>query len=120
MSIAEVRKDQYTVQLRGAWQITPKLRTALLLEYTPHTYPNEFTSPASVDFDTFTINLGARYRFTKHFQLGATFSQFVVFSRTITASAFGDDRPAPYNLPDPSGKYTGNGERVGVDAVFFF
>ncbi len=120
ITLASVARDEYTVSARAAWQISERWKAGFLAEYTPHTFPDAFTSPISLDFDTLTLSLGAHFRARKYFAVGATFSQFIVFSRTITASAYGNDRAPPFNLPDPSGKYSGNAERVGIDFSFFF
>jgi long-subunit fatty acid transport protein len=120
ISSPAVTNDQFMVAARVVGRVFEKWKLAFGLAYTTASTPNAYTTPSNVDFNTIALNFGANVRLTRHFALGASFSQFVVIPRTITSSAYGNTSPAPYNNPDPSGHYTANSELVGVDLTAFF
>jgi long-chain fatty acid transport protein len=115
-----VTNDQWMVAARVVGRIRDRWKLAFGVEYVTATTPDAYTTPANIDFNSIALNFGANVRITKHLALGASFSQFVVIPRTITASAYSNDAGAPYNLPDPSGHYTANSETVGLDLTAFF
>jgi long-subunit fatty acid transport protein len=117
---AFVRSDQLNFNFRTLYRISPRWKAAVQLLYEPAAVPDDFLAPNNVDFSALTITLGGHVLVWKTLGIGATFSQVVAFSRDAATTSFGNDRAVPFNLPDPSGHYDANAERVGLDLDYLF
>ncbi len=120
LQIPGVKNDEWGGILRIIGRIKERTRLAFSLAYTTASVPDAFLTPNNLDFDTITLNLAANFRVSQRLFVGASFSQGVLLPRTITRSAFSNASAEPFNLADPSGRYTANSERLGLDlsAVF--
>ncbi len=94
ISNPSVTNDQWTVAVRLVGRIRERWKLAFGVEYVTSTTPDAYTTPANIDFNSIALNLGANVRITTHLALGASFSQFIVVPRTITASAYSNDSGA--------------------------
>ncbi|MEO6954370.1 MAG: outer membrane protein transport protein [Polyangia bacterium] len=115
LSIPSVRNDTFMFIARVVGRIRDRGRVGLSIEYSNKGVPSAYMTPANLDFDNVVVNLGGRLRLSDKMWLGATYAETIAIGRTVTASAYGNSAPVPYNLPDPSGRYTGSGQRVGLD-----
>ena len=120
LRIASVKNDEWMVTLRVLGRIRERWKLAASFEFVTSTVPEAFMTPSNLDFNSLTINLGANVRLTRTLALGASFSQSIVFARDVARSAFANDAPEPFNLPDPGGHYTANSEKLGVDLTALF
>ncbi len=120
LSIPAIHNDEWTAILRIVGRIKDRARLGFSLEYITASVPESFMTPSNLDFNVLSFNLGAQVRVWRQLSLGASFSQSVVFARDITKSSFANENIEPYNLPDPSGRYSGNNERVGLDVSAAF
>lgn len=120
LSIPNVRNDTFLFIARIVGRFRDRGRVGLSFEYTNKGVPSGYMTPSNLDFDSLVINLGGRLRIGDSVWLGASYSETIAFTRTVTASAYGNSAPVPYNLPDPSGRYTGAGQRVGLDLAKTF
>ena len=115
LSIPNVRNDTFLFIARIVGRIRDRGRVGLSVEYSSKGVPSAYMTPSNLDFNTLVINLGGRLRIGDTVWLGASYSETIAFTRTVTASAYDNSAPVPYNLPDPSGRYTGGGQRIGLD-----
>jgi long-subunit fatty acid transport protein len=106
--------DQLIYTARVQYRRERRWRLGFRIDYSPPTVPDVYATPSSLDFHRIELSLGGEMRFGRH-KVGATFSHFVLVPRQITASAFADDRPDPYNRPSPAGRYTAGAERLGLN-----
>jgi long-subunit fatty acid transport protein len=120
LRIASVKNDEWTVALRVLGRIRERWKLAASLEYVTRTVPEAYMTPSNLDFDSIALNLGAQVRAWRRLYVGLSFSQFFVFPRRVDSSAFSNDSPEPYNLPNPAGDFTANSERVGIDIAAAF
>jgi long-subunit fatty acid transport protein len=119
-TLVSPKHDEWTAALRVVGRVRERWKLGFGIEYVSRTVDDEFVSPSAVDFDSFTFTLAAQVRVWNHLYLGAMFAQALVIPRTITASAFANDSPSPFNKPDPGGSYWANAERFGLDLAAAF
>jgi long-subunit fatty acid transport protein len=115
-----IKNDDWTVAVRVVGRVRERWKLGLGIEYENKIVPDAYVTPSSVDFDTITVTLAAQVRAWRRLYLGLMFGQAFVLPRTITRSAYATDAPDPYNKGDPSGRYTANAERIGVDLAALF
>jgi long-chain fatty acid transport protein len=116
---AVIRKDQFNVFGRLAVQVHERWKLALRLEYINNTVPSDFTAPNVVDWDRIDIGVYAQLKTGRH-TLVLGYSHVFGITNTVTASSFGNDRPPPYNLPNPAGTYTFQEVRPSMSYAFTF
>jgi long-subunit fatty acid transport protein len=107
--------DQFIYVARVQYRHQQRWRLGFRIDYSPPTVPEIWATPSNVDFHRLELSLGGEIRLGGRHVLGATFSHFVLLPRTIMTSAYANDRPDPYNKPDPAGRYTAFAERLGLN-----
>ncbi len=121
-----VRSDQFTYTARLVYRLRQKFlfsdnwRIGLRVDYLPNTSPSDFASPQDVDWDKIDNSAGFDVRIGRGLRLGGTYGHIFGISRTVTMSSFGNDRPSPFNKPDPSGSYRFVGDRLGLTLEYTF
>jgi long-subunit fatty acid transport protein len=120
LHVPAVKNDEWMVTARVVGRVRERWKLGLSIEYATKTVPDAYMTPSNLDFDAIAFNAGANVRIWRELYLGMSFSQTAVIPRTVTKSTFANDNIAPYNLPDPSGSYVGNSEKLGLDLTAKF
>jgi long-subunit fatty acid transport protein len=120
LRIPGVHNDGWNFIVRVVGKVKERWKLGLSIEYDMKTVPEAYMTPSNLDFDNISFNLGAQVRLWRKLYLGASFSQFIVVPRTIEKSAFENSNVEPYSFPDPTGVYSGNAERLGLDLTARF
>ena len=120
VSSVGVHRDNYLVSLRAVGVIKQRWKIGFAVEYGSEQTAAEFTTPSNVGFHRIGLKLGAGVRLKPNLGLGFTFNHTILLDRTVESSSYANDRPIPYNTPDPSGRYSVTADRVGLDVAYSF
>ena len=100
------------------------LKLALRFEYSPRTVPDQFMTPISMDFDSYSLHAGLAWQVSPWFALMVEYTHYFLPARTITHSNFGPNPKAltkiesGFNLPSPTGRYWVDADRFGLGIAF--
>jgi long-subunit fatty acid transport protein len=120
LTIATPNNNEWSITVRVVDRISPTAKLGASFNYVTSTVPDAYDAPSNLDFQQYVFKIGGQLAVTPRLTLGATLSHSYLPSRTITASAWDDAAPEPYNYPAGTGSYHGFSERVGVDISYGF
>jgi long-chain fatty acid transport protein len=85
-----------------------------------HAIPDATVEPSMVDFNSVSVALGGRFRFSKHLAAAATYTQFIYSPRDTTGQSKMPYYAAPSNSPDSGGLYRQSIGVLDVNVQFNF
>jgi long-subunit fatty acid transport protein len=124
--LIKARRDFYWAGLRAAYQIHPRVRLALKLEYEANSRPERYVTPTSIDFHKFAIQAGAAWRVTSWLLMTAEYGHYFMPSRDVNRSFFGPQaNPSTpeeqgFDKPSPTGTYSVAADRLAFSATIGF
>ena len=125
-SLILVHTDYVMVGFRAVWQVLDSLRLALRFEYSPVTVPDEYMTPISMDFDSFSLHAGLAWQITSWLGVHAEYTRYFLTERDIQQSKFAPNaKPTTkieegFDRPSPTGHYSCEVDRVGFGLTFSF
>ena len=125
-SLILIHDDYVMVGLRGVFQVLDSLRLALRLEYSPVTVPDEYMTPISMDFESFSLHAGLAWQITAWLGVNVEYTRYFLTERQIEQSHFAPNaRPTTkieegFDRPSPTGLYSCEVDRVGLGMTFSF
>ncbi len=100
------------------------LKLAFRFEYSPVTVPDEFLTPISMDFESYSLHIGLGWQITPWMGLLVEYTHYFLPAREISVSRFGPN-PKPltmieegFDRPRPTGRYEVKNDRFGLGFVF--
>ena len=125
-SLILIHTDYLMMGLRGVFQVLDSLRLALRFEYSPVTVPDEYVTPISMDFESFSLHAGLAWQITSWLGVNVEYTRYFLAGRQIQQSHFAPNaKPTTkieegFDRPSPTGHYSCEVDRVGFGMTFSF
>ncbi len=121
-----IHTDYVMVGFRAVYQVLDSLRLALRFEYSPVTVPDEYMTPISMDFESFSLHAGLAWQITSWVGVNVEYTRYFLTERQIELSKFAPNaKPTTkieegFDRPSPTGLYAVEVDRVGFGLWFSF
>lgn len=108
--------DDWELAARLEQRVTDAWRVAVLIDYDPRYVPTESITPINLDFTRYEIDVGMRYRVSRHVHVALTGGYVYLTPVHVTNSLYNPraSGDSGLSLPSANGEYEGRAFKLGL------